>query len=63
MPSFLYLARVSSSSRFVWPSLALRYSVTDLDNSQALFEGFFVDECRVDVFDVSGRIRNRSPTN
>lgn len=27
---------------------------------QGLFEGFFVDECRVDVFDVSNRARSHA---
>lgn len=53
MPSFSYSARVSSSSRFVWLSLVRQHFLINVD-SQALFEGFFVDECRVDVFDVSG---------
>jgi hypothetical protein len=40
-----------------WPNAIVLFLGEGLIIIQGLFEGFFVDECRVDVFDVSSATR------
>jgi hypothetical protein len=51
LPQFLFLAIWQGWS--AWPNAIVLVLGEGLVIIQGLFEGFFVDECRVDIFDVS----------
>lgn len=58
-PQYLFL--VIFHGWGAWPTAIVLFLGEGLVIIQGLFEGFFVDECRVDVFDVSAASRIRIP--
>lgn len=59
LPQYLFLAIFQGWS--AWPNAVVLVLGEGLVIVQGLFEGFFVDECRVDVFDVSLKTQRNQP--